>query len=114
MKEEPESEDEQSLMSSALKESVLDDYDVHLHYTLKIKKSQNSRNQGFSSFIRLSMEGYEPGARSGSIQINYGSGSGSRRPKMVTYPTDPDPKNCWTFFEGSSSKHALLDCTAHM
>jgi hypothetical protein len=28
MKEEPESEDEQLLMSSALEESVLDDYDV--------------------------------------------------------------------------------------
>jgi len=36
MKEEPESEDEQSLMSSALKESVLDDYDVHLHYTFYV------------------------------------------------------------------------------
>jgi hypothetical protein len=28
MKEEPESEDEQPLMSSAFEESVLDDYDV--------------------------------------------------------------------------------------
>jgi hypothetical protein len=107
MKEEPESEDEQSLMSSALKESVLDDYDVHLHYTLKIKIHKTVKIKDFLHF-------FEPGARSGSIQINYGSGSGSRRPKMVTYPTDPDPKNCWTFFEGSSSKHALLDCTAHM
>jgi hypothetical protein len=37
--------------------------------------SQNSRNQGFSLCFCLLMEG------SGSVQINYGSGCGSRGPK---------------------------------
>ncbi len=45
-----------------------------------IKKSQNSRNLGFSSFVRLLMEG--SGAGTGSVQINYVSGCGSRRTKI--------------------------------
>jgi hypothetical protein len=53
---------------------------VHLHHSSKIKshkKSQNRRNQGFSSFFCLLMEG------SGSVQINYGSGAESRRLKNL-------------------------------
>ncbi len=40
-----------------------------------VKKTQNSRNQGFPSFFCLLMEG------SGSVQINYESGCGFRRPQ---------------------------------
>ncbi len=43
----------------------------------KSKKSQNSRNQGFSYCFCLMIEG------SGSIPLTYGSGSGSRRPKNM-------------------------------
>ncbi len=43
------------------------------------KKSQNSRNQGFSSYLCLMIEGSE--AESGSIPMTNRSGSGSRRPK---------------------------------
>jgi hypothetical protein len=56
---------------------------VHLHHSSKIKsykkKSQNSRKQGFSSVFCLLMEG----SGSGTVQINYGSGCGSRRPKNI-------------------------------
>ncbi len=46
----------------------------------KIKKnSQNSRNQGFSSYFCLMIEGSRPG----SIPLTHGSGSGSRRPKNM-------------------------------
>ncbi len=41
----------------------------------KEKKSQNSRNQGFSSFFCLLIEG--------SLQINYGFGTGTWRPKNI-------------------------------
>jgi hypothetical protein len=34
------------------------------------------------------------GSVSGSAQINYGSGSVSRRLKIYTDPTDPDPEHC--------------------
>ncbi len=47
---------------------------THLHYSLKIKihkKSQNSRNQDFSSFFSWLMEG--SGSGSGSVLIVYGS-----------------------------------------
>jgi hypothetical protein len=59
---------------------------VHSHYSSKKKsnkKSQNSRNQGFSYFFffDLLMEG------SGSILINCGSGDGSRRPKNIVTGT---------------------------
>jgi hypothetical protein len=46
-----------------------------------MKKSQNSRNQGFSSFFCFFMEGSGSGA--GSVQINYGSGCWSRWPQNI-------------------------------
>jgi hypothetical protein len=59
---------------------------VNLHHFLKIKvqkKLQNSRNQGFSSYFFLMIEG------SGSISLTSGSGSG--RPKsMWTRNTAPN------------------------
>jgi hypothetical protein len=51
---------------------------VHLHHFSKIKCKKeitNSRNQGFSCYFCLMIEG------SGSIPLTNGSGSGSRRPK---------------------------------
>jgi hypothetical protein len=45
---------------------------VHLHYSLKIKihkETKNSKNQGFSSFCCLLMEG----SGAGSVQIYYGT-----------------------------------------
>ncbi len=53
---------------------------VHLHHSSKIKshtlkKLQNSRNQGFSYYFCLMMEG------SGSVLVANGSGCGSGRPK---------------------------------
>ncbi len=53
---------------------------VHLHHFSKIKsqkESQNSRNQGFSNYFCMMIEG------SGSIPLTSGSGSGSRRPKNM-------------------------------
>jgi hypothetical protein len=53
---------------------------VHLHHSSKTKSHKDvtkSRNQGFSSFFCLLMEG------SGSVKINYGSGCGSRSPKII-------------------------------
>ncbi len=53
---------------------------VLLHHFSKVKfkkKSQNSRNQGFSYYFCLMIEG----SGSGSIPLTNGSGSGSRRPK---------------------------------
>ncbi len=45
---------------------------AHLHHSSKIKiKSQNSRNECFSSILSLLMEESGPGSR----QINYGCGS---------------------------------------
>jgi hypothetical protein len=51
---------------------------VHLHHFSKIKsqkESQNSRNQGFSNYFCMMIEG------SGSIPLTSGSGSG--RPKNM-------------------------------
>ncbi len=45
------------------------------------KKSQYSRNQGFSYCFCLMIE--ESGSRSGSIPLTNGSGFGSRRPKNI-------------------------------
>ncbi len=49
----------------------------------KDKKSQNSRNQGFSSYFSLMIEGSSSGAGSLSILLTSGSGSGSGRPKNM-------------------------------
>ncbi len=57
---------------------------VHLHHFSKIKvikKSQNSRNQCFSYYFCLMVEG--SGARSGSISLTNGSGFGSGRPRNI-------------------------------
>ncbi len=45
----------------------------------KSKRSNKSRNQGFSHYICLVIEGFG----SGSIPLTNGSGSGSRRPKNI-------------------------------
>jgi hypothetical protein len=53
---------------------------LHLHHFSKIKsqkESQNSRNQGFSYYFCMMIEG------SGSIPLASGSGSGSWRPKNM-------------------------------
>jgi hypothetical protein len=62
---------------------------VHLHIFSKIKSQkepQNSRNQGFSYYFCMMIEGSGSGSRagsgSGSISLTSGSGSGS-------------PKNMW-------------------
>jgi hypothetical protein len=51
------------------------------------KKSQNSRNQDFSYYFCLIIEGSGSGSRvgsgSGSLPLINGSGSGSRRPKNM-------------------------------
>jgi hypothetical protein len=55
---------------------------VHLHDFLKIKsqkESQNSRNQGFSYYFCMMIEG----SGSGFIPLTSGSGSGSGRPKNM-------------------------------
>jgi hypothetical protein len=57
---------------------------VHLHNFSKIKsqkESQNSRNQGFSYYFCMMIEGSGSGA--GSIHLTSGSGSGSRRTKNM-------------------------------
>ncbi len=57
-------------------------YPVHLHHFSKIKsqkESDNSRNQDFSYYFCMMIEGSGSGAESGSIPLT--SGSGSRRPK---------------------------------
>ncbi len=57
---------------------------VHLHHFSKIKsqkESQNSRNQGFSYYFCVIIEG--SGSESGSIPLTSGSGSGSWRPKNM-------------------------------
>ncbi len=48
-----------------------------------LKKSLNSRNQGFSYFFCLVIEGSRSGSGSGSIPLTDGSGSGSRRSKNM-------------------------------
>jgi hypothetical protein len=47
------------------------------------KKSQSSRNQGFSYFFCLVIEGSRSGSGSESMPLTDGSGSGSRRPKNM-------------------------------
>ncbi len=61
---------------------------LHLHHLSKIKsqkESLNSRNQGFSYYFCMMIEGSGSGSRagsgSGSIPLTSGSGSGSGRPK---------------------------------
>jgi hypothetical protein len=69
---------------------------VQIHHSLKIeviKKSHNSRNPDFFPFFSsLLMEG------SGSVQINYGSGYGSRRPKNIRIRTGYGTLPETTFF----------------
>ncbi len=67
--------------------------EVHLHHFSKIKvqkKSQNSRNQGFSYYFCLLIEG---SGAAGSIPLSNGSGSG--RPKYTWIRnTDTYQSNC--------------------
>ncbi len=61
---------------------------LHFHHFSKIKsqkESQNSKNQGFSYYFCMIIEGCGCGSRagSGSIPLTSGSGSGSRRPKNM-------------------------------
>ncbi len=46
------------------------------------KKSQNSRNQGFSHYYRLMIEGSGAGSKSGTYVVGT-DGSGSERPKSI-------------------------------
>ncbi len=56
---------------------------VHVHHSLKIKSrkevTKQQKSRFFLIFFCLLMTGSVSGA--GSVQINYGSGCGSRRPK---------------------------------
>jgi hypothetical protein len=65
---------------------------LHLHHFSKIKRqkeSQNSRNQGFSYYFRMMIEGSGSRGGSGSGSIPLTSGSGSGRPKKHV-----DPQHC--------------------
>jgi hypothetical protein len=64
---------------------------VHLHHFSKIKSQKeppNSRNQGFSYYFCMMIEG----SGSGSIPLTNGSGSGSR---VVDPDLEPDPDPYW-------------------
>ncbi len=56
------------------------------HWSLPLKKSQTSRNNVFLHFLFVD-EGSGSGAcyRAGYVQINYGSGCRSKRPKNIRY-----------------------------
>jgi hypothetical protein len=61
---------------------------LHLHHFSKIKsqkESQNSRNQSFSSYFCMMIEGsgFRAGSGSRSIPLTSGSGSRSGRPKKM-------------------------------
>jgi hypothetical protein len=59
---------------------------LDLHHFSKIKsqkESQNSRNQGFSYYFCMMIEGSGSRAGSGSIPLTSGSGSGSGRLKNM-------------------------------
>ncbi len=64
---------------------------LHLHHFLKKKsqkESQNSRNQGFSYYFCMTIEG------SGSIPLTSGSGSGwPKNCEKHVDPVDPDPQH---------------------
>ncbi len=66
--------------------SAYDFLKLHLHHFSKIKiqkESQNRRNQGFSYYFSMMIEGSGSGSRegSGSIPLTSGFGSGSWWPK---------------------------------
>ncbi len=59
---------------------------IHLQHFSKIKtqkESQNRRNQGFSYYFCMMIEGSRSGTGSWSIPLTGGSGSGSGRPKNM-------------------------------
>ncbi len=59
---------------------------LRLHHFSKIKsqkESQNSRNQGFSYYFCMMIEGSGSGSKAGSGSIPLTSGSGSGRPKNI-------------------------------
>jgi hypothetical protein len=68
----------------------------HIYIIFKDKKSKRShkavgRNQGFSYYFCLVIEGSGFGAGSGSIPLTNGSGSGSRGTQKHLDLVDPDP-----------------------
>jgi hypothetical protein len=73
-------------------------YHLKVHFSKKnvIKKSQNSRNQGFSYYFCLMIEG--SGSR--SVPLTIGSRSGSKRPK--------------TYGSGSLTLRTGRLCTSHL
>jgi hypothetical protein len=69
---------------------------LHLHHFSKIKsqkESQNSRNQGFSYYFCMMIEGSGSRAGSGSVHLTTGSGSGR-------------PKNMWIRIRIRNTGHA--------
>ncbi len=68
----------------------------------KVKKmSQKSRNQSFSYYFCLMIEGSGSGVGSGSIPLTNGPGSGSRR-----------PKNTWIRIRNTDFYYLFLKCAA--
>ncbi len=62
---------------------------VHLHHSSQIKvikKSQNSRNQGFSFYVFV-LDNGRIGIRSSDTRIREG--------QKLTDPMDPDPEHWW-------------------
>jgi hypothetical protein len=73
---------------------------LHLHHFAKIKsqkESQNSRNQGFSYYFCMMIEGSGSRAGSGSIPLTSGSGSGR-------------PKNMWIRWIRNAGKNVCSFC----
>jgi hypothetical protein len=66
--------------------------DIFLLWLNLIKYSQNGKNQGFSHYFCLMIEGSGSGYESRSELLTNGSGSG--RPKAYVYLTNPDPEHC--------------------
>ncbi len=71
--------DNKTFSLSFLTYSFLKNIYIILQRSKVIKKSLNSRHQGFSSLFCLLMGG----SGSGAVQINYGSGFGSGRPQKI-------------------------------
>jgi len=58
-----------------------------------MKKSQNSRNQSFSYYFCLMIEGSGSGSVSGSVYLTNGSRFWIREAQKHMGPTDPDPQH---------------------
>ncbi len=92
---------------------------VHLHHFSKIKsqkESQNSRNQGFSYYFCMMIEGSGSGSRAGSGSILLTSRSGSGRPKNMwsgsgTLAPRFEPWTCLTCLT-AGERVLHLDCVS--